>query len=74
VSCTLYTRYLLFSPFLFSYLTGMLSSSDRASSLPQLNLVACIGFHLAVRLPGGPHSDFRIFVVSKDTSSVETKN
>jgi hypothetical protein len=74
LSCTLYTKHLLFSPFLCSDSTGMLSSSNLASTLPQLDLYACTGFPLAVRLPAEPHPDFGIFVVSKDTSSVETKN
>jgi hypothetical protein len=49
----------------------MLSSLDLASTLPQLDLYACIGFPLAIRMPAGPHPDFGIYVVSKDTSSVE---
>ena len=74
LSCTLYTRHLLFSPFLCSDLTRMLISSDLAPSLPQLDLYACIGFPLDVRFPPWPNPGFGISVVSKDTSSVETNN
>jgi hypothetical protein len=74
LSCTLYTRHLLFSPFLCYNSTRMLSSSNIASSLPQLDLYACIGFPLDVRLSAEPHPDFGIVFVSKDTSSVATKN
>jgi hypothetical protein len=52
----------------------MLSSSDLSSTLPQLDLYACIGFPLAIRFSAGLHPDFGIFVVSKDTSSVATNN
>jgi hypothetical protein len=65
LSYTLYTIHLLFSPFLCSDLTGMLSSSNLASSLPQVDLYACIGFPLAVRLPTKPHPDFGIFFYLK---------
>jgi hypothetical protein len=58
-SYTLYTKHLLFSPFLCSDLIGMFSSSDIASNIP------C--FPLTVRLPAGPHPEFGISVVSKDT-------
>jgi hypothetical protein len=71
---TLYTRHLLFSPFLYSLSTRMLSSSDIYSTLPQLDLYACTSFPLAVRIPTGPHPSFGIYIVSKDNSSVETKN
>jgi hypothetical protein len=74
LSCTLYIRHLLFSPFLCSDLNGMLSSSDLALALPQLDLYDFIGFPLTVRLPVGPHPDFGIYVVSKGTSSMETQN
>jgi hypothetical protein len=74
MSYTLYTIHILFSPFLYPDLTGMLGSSYPASTHPQLDLYACIGFLIIVRLPVGPHPDFQIYVVSKDTSSVETKN
>jgi hypothetical protein len=52
----------------------MLSSSNLASYLPQLDLYACIRFPLAVRMLVGPHLDFGIFSISKDTSSVATNN
>jgi hypothetical protein len=52
----------------------MLGSLDIASTLPQLDLYACIVFPLTVRFPTGPHPNFGIFVFSKDTSSVATKN
>jgi hypothetical protein len=74
LSYTFYTIHLLFSPFLCSNLTGMLSSLDIASSLPKLDRYACIGFLLAVRLLAGPHPNFGIYVVSSDTSSVEKNN
>jgi len=74
LSYTLYTKHLLFSPFLCYDSTIMLSSPDLASSLPQLDLYACIGFPLAVRLLAGPHPDFGISAVSEDTSSVATNN
>jgi hypothetical protein len=74
MSCTLYTKHLLFSPFLCFDLTGMLISSDLALALLELDLYACIGFPLAVRMLVGPHPNFGIFVFSKDTSSVATKN
>jgi hypothetical protein len=74
LSYTLYTKCHLFSPFLCSGSTRMLSSSDLASTLPQLDMYVCTSFPLTIRLPAGPHPRFGIFVVSKDTSSVETKN
>jgi len=74
LSCTLYTRHLLFSPFLCFDLTGMLSSLDLSSPLPQLDLRACIGFPIVVRLFAEPQLDFGISAVSKDTSSVATNN
>jgi hypothetical protein len=43
LSCTLYTRHIFFYPFLYSDSTGMLSSSNLASTLPNLYLYACIG-------------------------------
>jgi hypothetical protein len=52
----------------------MLISSDLASSLPQLDFYACISFLLVVKLLARPHLDFGISSVSKDTSSVATKN
>jgi hypothetical protein len=74
LSCSLYNRHLLFSPFLCSDLTGMLSSLYLSSSLPQLDLYVCTGFPLVVRLFIEPHPDFGIFVVSKDNSSVRKKS
>jgi hypothetical protein len=74
LSCTLYTRHLIFSPFLYSDSTGMLSSSDFVSTLPQLNLYAFTRFLLIAMLHAKPQPRSGIFVVSRDTSSVETKN
>jgi len=73
-SYTLYIKHLLFSPFLYSNSTRMLISSNIASSLPQLDLYACTGFLLGVRLPTEPQTDFGIYVVIKDTPGLETKN
>jgi len=71
LSCTLYIIHHLFSPFLCPGSTGMLSSSYLALALPHSDGYA---FTLVVRLPADPHLDFGIYVVSKDASSVETKN
>jgi hypothetical protein len=73
-SSTLYTKHFLYSPFLYFDSTGTLISSYLVSVLPQLDLYACIGFLLAIRIPAGPHPHFGIYVVSKDTSSVEIEN
>jgi hypothetical protein len=73
LSCTLYTRHLLFYPSIYSDSTGMLSYSDLDSSLPQLDLYSCTSFPLAAMLPIDPHPDFGIYAISRDTSSVETK-
>jgi hypothetical protein len=52
--CTLYTRNVLFSLFLYSDLTRILSSSYISSALPQLDLCACTGFPLVLRPPAEP--------------------
>jgi hypothetical protein len=74
LSCIMYTKHLLFSPYLYSDSTEMLSSSDLVSALPQLDLSAYIDFPLTVRLLAGPQPDFGTFFVSKDTSNVAIKS
>jgi hypothetical protein len=74
LSNTLYTIHLLFSPFLCFDSVGILISLDITSTLPQLDMYAYTSFPLAVRHPAEPHPNFGIYIVSKDTSSVEKKN
>jgi hypothetical protein len=74
LSCILYTKHLLFSPFRCYDSTRMLISSDLALALPQLDQYPCTGFPLYVRLSAEPHPDFGFYVFSKDTSSVEKEN
>jgi hypothetical protein len=52
----------------------MLSSSNLSSTLPQLDLYACTSFPLAAMLLVEPQPGSRIYVISKDTSSVKIKN
>lgn len=74
LSYTLYTRHLLFSPFLCSNSTGMLSYSNLASNIPQLDMYSCTSFPLAVRMLTESQPNFGISTVSKDTSSVGIDN
>jgi hypothetical protein len=70
----MYTKHLLFSPYLYFDLTEMPSSSDNIKTLPQLDLSAYTNFILTVRLLAGPQPDFGTFVVLKDTLYVEIKS
>jgi hypothetical protein len=74
MSFILYTRHLLFSPFLYFDSVGLLSSSNLTSTLPLLDLYACTGFPLAAMQLAEPQPGSGISVVSRDTSSVETTN
>jgi len=64
LSYKLYTRHLLFSPFLCFNSTKMLISSDFSSTLPQLDLYACTSFLLTTMLFSEPRPGSGIFVVS----------
>jgi hypothetical protein len=72
--CTLYTKRVPFSPYLYSDSTKMLSSPGLASTLPQLDMFAYTDFPLIIRLFAEPHPDSEIYVASKDTSNVATTN
>jgi hypothetical protein len=74
ISFIMYTIHLLFSPYLYSDLTEISSSSNLVSTLPQLDLSTYIDFPLTVRILAGPQPDFVNFVVLKDTSDVAIKS
>jgi len=65
--CIMYTKHILFSPYLYFDSNEMLSSSDLVSSLPQLDLSTYTDFPLTVRLLAEPQPGSGIFSASKDT-------
>jgi hypothetical protein len=74
LSFIMYTMHLLFSHYLYSDSTEMLSFSCLLSSLPQLDLYAYIDFPLTAMLLARPQPRFGTFVFSKDTSNVPIKS
>jgi hypothetical protein len=54
LSCIMYTKHLIFSPYLYSNSTEMLISSGLLSALQQLDLYAYIYFSLTIMLLVGP--------------------
>jgi hypothetical protein len=74
LSCIMYTRHLLSSPYLYSDLIEMSNSSDLVSALPHLDLYIFTDFLLTVMLLAEPHPGSRIYSSLKDSSSVAIKN
>jgi hypothetical protein len=73
LSCIMYTKHILFSPYLYSNSTEMLISSGLLSALLKLDMYAYIDFPLTAMMLARPQPGFELFF-SKDTSNVAIKS
>jgi hypothetical protein len=74
MSCTLYTRHILFSPFLYYDSTRILISLYLVSTLIELHLSSYTDFPLIAMLLAKPQPGSGISPALRDTSSVVIKS